>query len=217
MRTLVISDFHAPFGHPGAVDFLSKLRREVKPDEVVCIGDEHDAHGWSRHQRSPDAPGQREELELARKQLAPLYKLFPKVKVCRSNHGERSFKAAARAGLPAEFIRSSKDVLAAPSGWDWAFEWLVDGVVYAHGEGVSGKDGAMKLAERNRCSTVIGHLHSNGGIAYSAGAHDMIWAMAVGCLIDVSSIAFEYAKHGKRPVLGTGYVIDGVPYFEPLR
>ncbi len=199
MRVLVISDFHAPFNNPAAADFLSELKREVKPHEVICIGDEYDAHGWSRHDRSPEAPGQADELEEARTQLRALYKLFPVVKVCRSNHGERAIKAAARSGLPSEFLRSAKDVLEAPKGWSWAREWIVDGVMYVHGEGVSGQDGAMKMAQRNRCSTVMGHLHANAGVKYSTGPRDVIWALAVGCLIDPGSLAFEYARHSSRP------------------
>lgn len=217
MRTLVIPDFHAPFNHKGAVEFLLQLKEEYEPDEVVCIGDEIDQHNWGRHGRHADLPGGNEEIAKAIEQLQPLFEEFPDVKVCRSNHGDRAFKAAGRQNMPSRLVRTVKEVLDAPDGWVWAPEWIVDDVLYCHGEGVSGPNGASTMATRNLCSTVIGHLHAFGGVQWLAGPRKSIFAANTGCLIDPKSPAFEYYKGPKRPVLGAMVVLDRVPHFIPLR
>jgi len=120
MKVLVISDLHAPFVHTSAIDFLSDLNRDLRPDRIVCIGDEIDAHGWSRHGRHPDTPGQGDELRQAKLVLAPLFTLFPRAAVCNSNHAARVYRIAARAGLPEAAIKSPKQLIGAPRGWKWA-------------------------------------------------------------------------------------------------
>lgn len=219
MRILAISDLHAPFNHPAALDFLADVRREVKPHVVVCVGDEIDAHGWSRHDRHPDAPGQGEELKQATAVLKALYKLIgPKCLVCTSNHQQRHLKKHIRAGLPSAFMKDYADVIEAPKGWRWADRHIVDGNAFIHGEGYGGPGSAMTAAVKHRRPTVIGHVHSWAGIAYHCNGLDTIWGMNVGCLVDPDSIGMQYAAKGQNmQVLGTGAVIDGVPALFPLK
>lgn len=217
MRGLTISDLHSPFNHRDAIDFLRDVAKWVKPDFVVCMGDEIDAHGWSRHERNPDAPGQGDELKQAIKTLQQLYKLFPKTKVCKSNHTMRAYRKAIRSGIPAAYLRDTRDVLEAPVGWVWADTWMIDGVMYKHGEGYSGRNAALDAAMKNRCNAVIGHVHSWAGIQYHANESSTIWGMNVGCLVDSDSLAMAYAReYPNKQVIGTGVVIDGVPSFIPM-
>jgi predicted phosphodiesterase len=218
MRTLCISDLHCPFHHPGALDFLSDLRREIKPQVVVCLGDEIDGHGWGRWARNPDAPGQGDELAMSRKALQTFYKAFPVVKVCYGNHTLRAYKTGQRAGLPRAFLRSPGEVLEAPDGWRWADKWVVDGVAYMHGDGYSGQNAALNAACKLRHNVVIGHIHAWAGVQYHTGEFSQVWGMNAGCMVDRDAIAMEYAKYSpNKQTLGTGYVIDGVPYFRPMR
>lgn len=39
-RILFISDLHAPYNHPDALDFLSDLNTKYKPTRVISLGDE---------------------------------------------------------------------------------------------------------------------------------------------------------------------------------
>ena len=43
------------------------------------------------------------------------------------------------------------------------------------------------------------------------------WAMQVGCFVDFKSLAFSYANVNiKRPVIGTGLIIDSQPVLAPM-
>ena len=226
MNILVIPDLHCPWHHPHAFDFLRDLARHYSPDEVVCVGDEVDCHRWSSHPQDPDMPGPGDEIGRARQALKPLYKLFPKVKVCESNHAIRPFRKASEAFLPAHFLRLWRDILEAPKGWEWRLRWLVRArfdahtppdVVFIHGDGFSGENGAKKAAQHYRRCVVMGHIHSFAGVNYLWGPYDRIWAMNVGCLIDPEAPAFSYGKHmARRPTLGAGVIVDGVPQFVPM-
>lgn len=217
MNILTISDLHCPWRHPDAVDFLRDLARQIKPDRVICIGDEIDAHAWSRFPRNPKSPGPAEEIRLAVRSLQDLYKLFPCVQVCHSNHTIRPYKRAAEIAIPEEFFRSIASVLEAPPGWTW-HEWIeIEDVLFLHGEGYTGQNGAVKAAQQHRSKVVMGHIHAWGGVTHLTGRFDRIWAMNVGCLIDIEAFAFEYGKNmAVRPTLGTGVILDGIPQFVPL-
>lgn len=216
-RVLVIPDLHAPYQHPAAFDFLSDVAKRNRPETVVCIGDEIDAHSLSRYPKDPDGHSAGTELDKARAVLKTLFKLFPRVKCCRSNHTERPFRAAFAAGLPKGCLRPLGEILEAPKGWEWADSWDVNGVHYVHGEGFSGARAALTAAERFRVSTVIGHVHTYAGVQYSASPKDRIFGLNVGCLVDAKAFAFAYAKHSaNKPTLGCGLVDGTVPVWIPL-
>ena len=59
-------------------------------------------------------------------------------------------------------------------------------------------------------------MHSFAGVQYS-NTGTTVWGMNAGCLIDIDAYAFEYGKHHpKKPVIGTGIIIDGIPQFIPM-
>lgn len=142
--------------------------------------------------------------------LKKLYKLFPNVKVTTSNHTSRPFRKAFEHGIPKAFIRDYRDFMSAPKGWEWKDEWEIDGVLYVHGEAFSGQNAALTAAKEHRQSVVIGHIHSFGGVSYTASRNDLIFGLNVGCLIDVPAYAFRYGRHfPKKPTIGCGVVLDG--------
>jgi hypothetical protein len=216
---LVISDTQAPFEHPQYLEFLEFIQNKWKCNEWVHIGDEVDFHALSDWDSDPDGYSVGHELEAAVRSLKRLYKVFPKMKVCISNHTFRPFKRAFKSGLPRKMIKDYKEFLDAPDGWYWAEFWDIDNVIYEHGEAFSGKDAPHKAASGNMRSTVFGHLHSHAGIQYiQRPGNDLIFGMNVGCLIDDNAYAFRYNKKQKqRPILSCGVVIDGVPYLEPMK
>lgn len=213
----MISDLHAPFHHPHALDFLRDIGRELKPDSVICSGDEVDCHNFARWPRAADAVGPNEEVEGARQTLRALSKIYPRLTVVESNHTWRPWRRAAVAGLLPSMMRSRQQVFDTPADWLWVQAACVDGVTFIHGEGFAGDRAAIDAAKTYHRNVVIGHVHSHAGIKYASGPTSQIFGMNVGCLIDPSSPAFDYGRtYRHKPVLGCGIVVDGVPAFVPL-
>lgn len=219
MRILIIPDTHAPYSHPDALDFLADLAKEIKPQEVVHLGDEADFHSFSTHPREPECYGPDDELRLAGEFIKDLGKLFPRMKLCYSNHVARLQKAAARSNLPSRTLKPWRDIINAPRGWQWAAEWR-NGLGFRafHGDGYLGK-GAIEAAVVDSGSHVVfGHLHSIASVEYYRRAGWQHWGMCAGCLVDPDSPAMRYAgTHRKKPVLGAAAVVDGVPWFRGMR
>lgn len=214
---LAISDLHIPFHHQDAFLFLAAIKKKYKPTEAISLGDLEDWHSISMHDHDPDGLSAGHELEAIRRNVKKLAALFPKLKICTSNHGMLPLRRAFKFGLPSDVIKSSRDILQAPSTWTWADQWEVDGVIYEHGDPFTGQSAALKAAEQNMQSTVIGHVHSFAGIQYSANSKHLIFGFNTGCLIDRNTYAFEYAKKIKRkPILGCGVIQAGIPVFVPM-
>ena len=217
-RILVISDTHFPYQHPDTVAFLREIQSHYKPDRVVHIGDEVDGHGISFHPSDPDLLSPGDELHLAIERLQPLYKLFPKVDLVESNHGSLVYRKGKVHGLPRNVFKSYKEVLRAPKGWNWHFDLTLkmsDGnhVYFCHGKNAS----PGKLSESMGMSVVQGHYHEKFGIHYWANPLGLFWEMRVGCLINDDSMAFAYNNTNlKRPIIGTGIIIDGHPRLIPM-
>ncbi len=216
-RVLIISDTQIPFQHKDYLAFLKAVAKKYKTEETVHIGDEVDFGGLGEWDKDPDGFSAGHELKEALKELQKLYKAFPKVKACTSNHTARPFRRAFKYGIPKAFIRDYSEFLEAPKGWQWRESWIIDEVQYEHGEGFSGRQGAIKAAEQNMRSTVIGHIHSHAGIQYVANPRYLIFGFNVGCLIDNKSYAFAYNKKFKaKPIISCGVVINGVPLLVPM-
>jgi metallophosphoesterase superfamily enzyme len=217
MRTLVISDLHAPYHHPAALAFLRSVRRLYRTDSVVCIGDLIDGHNWGRWGKATAADSAARELDRAKRSLRPFFSAFPSAHVTTGNHDSRAAKRLEEAGVPAEFARPIGDVLGCPPGWVWSDEHTADGVTYFHGDGYNGAQASRRAASDVRGNAVIGHLHTNAGVDYISTNRGYVWGMSVGCLIDPRSPVFNYGRHHRaKPMIGCGVVIDGVPTFVPM-
>jgi len=122
------------------------------------------------------------------------YKTFPDVDVMIGNHSALPHRKATSAGIPKRYLRTYEEIWSAPSGWRWHTEIEIDHVRYIHGVGSSGKNAALNRAIASRQSTVIGHVHSWGGVQYHASINDIIFGLNVGCGIDTAAYAFEYGR-----------------------
>jgi len=220
---LAISDTQIPFEHKDALDFACHIRKIFAPDPknveitYVHVGDEVDQHTLGKYCADPNGRSGGDELKEAIHHLKDWYREFPSMHVCESNHTYRIYKKAFGAGIPQEFIRSIQEVYEAPDKWNWAEQWIIDNILFEHGEYVSGKTAALQAAMENRISTVIGHQHTWGGVVYSNSIVNQIFGLNTGCLIDVDLYAFKYGrKFRKKPTLGMGVIFNGVPMFVPM-
>jgi predicted phosphodiesterase len=206
----IIGDTHEPFCHPEYRDFCYEVFNKFGCSTIVNIGDEVDNHAISYHETDPDGHSAGKEADLAQENLNKWYKTFPDVKVCIGNHTALIERQAKTAGMPKKFVKTYEEAWEAPNGWKWALQWEIDNVIYTHGTGSQGQVGAINRAKDNRQSTVIGHIHSFGGVLYSASDKDLIFGLNVGCGIDINAYAMEYGRpFAKRPTLGCGVVLGG--------
>lgn len=185
---------------------------------VVQLGDLNDQHTLGRFDPEPDARGTCEELEAARDFNKKLAKLFQHMTITLGNHDTRVIKRMKKVGIPSAFYKDLAEVYGAPASWKYTDEITINGIRFFHGDGFSGPSAALKAAELYRQSVMIGHVHAAAGVAYSTGTKDSIWGACSGCLVDNAALAFAYGKTCvRKPVLGASVVVDGVPYFIPMR
>lgn len=214
MRVLYVGDIHEPCSHPGYRRFCLDLRDQWKCDEVVFIGDIPDHHAISFHAARPDMPGPKDEYELTLQGIQKWYRAFPKARVTLGNHDRRVVRLAETVHIPAQFIREYSDLWRTP-GWKWVEETIIDDVHASHGEGCGGLHPAYNQMQKMLMSSVIGHVHTAGGVAWLANPTRRMFGMDTGCGIDERALAFAYGKHFKRrSIIGAGVVIDGIPHHQ---
>jgi hypothetical protein len=221
MRILCIPDLHEPYAHPAAADFIRRQLRDFTPDAVVLLGDEIDSHAMSRWPADPDILNAGAEITLARHRLqalARMLKPYPRVYVCASNHAARVATKAVRAGLSRQVLRGVPELFAWPANWKLARRWVLDGILFKHGEEIAATAAAL---ERSMylygTALVVGHCHSRAEIIWTKANGRRRFAMRCGCLLNPLSRAFGYAAESCfQPVLGCGRITHGVPGFIPL-
>ncbi len=214
---LVISDLHTPYAHPDTLAFLSALKAKYSFTDVICIGDEADFHDASFHDSDPDLDSAGIELEKAIKSLKPIYKLFPSCTVIESNHGSMLLRKALVGKIPRKAIKSYNDILEAPKGWKWVFEFTLKtplGPVYfCHGK----SSAAGRLASQYGMSCVQGHYHEKAQITYISTPEKLMFDAHTGCLADDKSLALGYNKiNPKRPIVSVIIIINGIPQIVPM-
>lgn len=194
-----------------------EVRDKFKPDIVVNVGDEVDNCALSRYPKDPNGESAGTELVRTRKVLERFSAEFPSVFLCESNHRQRLYKRAYEAGIPAEYLADVHEYLGVPDGWQWAFQWKFDGIVFEHGDRAnSSLSAGDKLVDANHASTVFGHHSGRAGITYRHLAGKSLWSMNVGCLVDENGYGMNYLKMSRtKPVLSCGVIIDGVPMLIP--
>ena len=211
MKTLIVGDIHNPVAHPAYLPFCQSLQEEYQCDDVMFIGDVVDWHAISFHSKHPEAPGPKDEHELAYEAIQRWATAFPRARVCIGNHDARVIRTAEEAGIPSKFIRNFAETWGTP-GWDWQNDFVLDDVYYFHGTGTSGIHPAFNSMCKQLMSVVQGHIHSAGGIKWRANPQRRVFGMDVGCGIDDRAYAFAYGRDQKiRSILSAAVVLDGVP------
>lgn len=217
-KVLVIPDIHAPFMIINGAEFAYEIYKKERCTQVVFLGDIFENHRISRHPKSPEAMGGKEEYRKALKELVKLYKMFPKVKACIGNHDERYYRGLGDLGYCEEMMKTLPELAQSPTGWDWKLRHVIDKVLYIHGTAYSGETPQKTAMEKNAMSVVLGHIHTAAGIIWKATPNQLMFGMACGCLMDAESYAADYAKlQDKKPIVGVGIVEDGIlPKYFPM-
>lgn len=217
-RILFISDMHIPYHHVDTIAFLKHLKAKYNPTRVICLGDELDKHALSYHDSDPDLPSAGDELKKSLPVIQELFEIFPTMDIIESNHGSLVWRKAKTFGIPKHYIKSYNDVLGVDGGWKWSFDLTVNlpngQKCYVHHGKTSN---VIQLSQQMGMCAVQGHFHESFKIDYWGNPTGLYWGMQCGCLIDDDTMAFNYNNVNiKRPIIGTGLVIDSMPVLEPM-
>jgi len=217
-NVLIIADTHFPFEHRNYLEFCKEIQNRCKCGTVVHIGDLVDNHSISYHEHDPNGWAPLHEMEETDKHLKPWFKAFPKLKLCRGNHDALVDRKGKTVGLPRRAFKPFRDIWNLPKDWIDGFEFDINGVLYKHGTGMSGRYAHVMAAERARQSTVIGHVHSSLGVEWIVSSKDAIFGMQVGCGVDRKKYAFAYGKDfPRKPILGAGITTDNGEHAQTFR
>lgn len=215
---LLFGDTHFPYHHEDTFRFLKSIKKKYRPNVIFHMGDEVDNHAISFHDTEPELPGAGDELEQAIKCMKKLYKLFPVCDVLNSNHGSLVLRRGKNAKLLEKMMRTPKEILEAPKGWNWHNEIYFkmknnESLYLCHGR----KKNSFRYAEDKRMCVAQGHYHQDSMVKVDHSNVRTLWGASVGCLVDNESRAFNYNKvWNKDPVLSCVIVINGMPKLIPM-
>ncbi len=216
-NTLIISDCHFPYQHKDTFKFLKAANEAYGCEQHKHTGDVVDNHTSSYHEIEWGSLGAKEEHKRAYKAVQKLSELFPTMDVVLGNHDALPKRKAKTAGIPEARLRSYNDVYDTKWVWRDKFYFPVSNgtsCLLVHTMGTN----TLLNAQRHSHHSIQGHHHGKFGIEYFADTEVLRWSMTVGCLIDPSSPAFNYASGAtvNRPILGCGAIIEDSPILIPM-
>jgi hypothetical protein len=75
----------------------------------------------------------------------------------------------------------------------------------------------LRVSQAMGMSVASGHLHEKFEVRYWGNSLGLYFGMSVGCMIDDDSVAYAYNKINlKRPIVGHGLIINGIPQLLPM-
>jgi hypothetical protein len=214
-NTLTFSCTHSPFIKKGFLQHCIETYEKYNCTEVVHLGDLMDNHYSSFHISDPDGYGAKEEFRRSIKALHPWYVAFPNMKICIGNHDAIPQRKAFDAQISTVWVKTVEEVFDNNHFWCWEFadSWDLNGVQYVHGMGQKAKQRMMNEGQ----SVVQGHYHSESHINYHVTPKDILFAMQLGCGVDIKSYSMAYGKHFKKPIINCGVVFDDtMPLIVPM-
>lgn len=210
---------HFPFNHPRYLEWCEGVVDEYNCETIVCLGDMFDNHAISYHEIDPNGYSAKEEFKRAKREAAKWSEVFPNMIITEGNHDMLIKRKAKTHGLPEVCFKTHNEIWDLPDTWTWHDRVVMDGVVYHHGTGKSGKYMHINWATENMMNSVTGHGHSNAGVGFQASQYGLLWGVGAGCGIDVKSYAMAYGKDfGKRPLIGGAVIKDNgtIPMWLPM-
>ena len=205
---LIVSDIQAPL-HDGAVlDNVLAFAKDLKPDRLVNVGDDWDAHEVSQYSRGR-AGEYAGTLQAGLDVVASIHARFREAvgdipyDLSRSNHGDRLRKYLAQYAPALSSLRSLDiEELAGYKAAGIAYHSepfeVAPGWVACHGdEGslsqIAGRTASL-LSAKWGVSVVCGHTHRAGLVPTSSGFAGRVtstrWGFEVGHLMDVSQATY---------------------------
>ena len=202
-RVLIIPDLHEPFCLSDFRPFCKSIYEKYGCNKVVFIGDIIDNHYSSYHESDPDGDSAGQELNEAIEAIKKWNADFPEAWVTIGNHDRIPDRRAYTAGLAGRWIKTIDEGLNT-HGWIYGEQFVFNDVLYCHGENKQ----ARARARDDVTSVVQGHWHTKGYIEYFVGRNIKMFAMQVGCGINIKAYSMAYAKHFKKPHICCAVVLE---------
>ena len=194
------------------------IKSKFNPDRVISVGDEIDGHAMSFHEHNPDLLSPGAELEKAIEHLKPIMAMFPEMDIAESNHGSMVYRKGVFHGIPRHVFKSYGDILGAPKTWKWKthITLKMSNGMYLYVCHSKGGD-VLRVSQAMGMSVVQGHHHEKFEVRYWANSIGLYFGMFVGCMIDDDALCYNYNKINlKRPLIGVGMILDGIPQLIPM-
>lgn len=209
MPMLFFTDPHTPYQIDGWLDFITYNYKKFGCKSIMCGGDLYDNHAISYHEHDPDLQSASDEMKKAFNATQKLFKLYPNIKLLYGNHDLLIARKIKSAGLPSNVMKPYKQIWGIPETAEIDFEFEIDGILFRHGDGSAGKDGAINTAVQEMRSFIQGHTHTYGGVKHHKTSGGYIFGANGGSLCDEHSRAMAYGKYFvKRPTPGCIIIYD---------
>ena len=206
---MFFTDPHLPYALDGWLDFITYNYNKYGCRSIMCGGDLFDNHAISYHENDPDLSGANDEMDKATDETRNLFKQYPYIKLLYGNHDRLIERKIQTAGLPSRVMKPYKDIWGIPDSVEIDIEFEYNDILFRHGEGSTGKDGAINTAIQEMKTFVQGHTHSFGGVKHHRTSGGYIFGANGGALCDEHSRAMAYGKHlVKRPTYGCLIIYD---------
>jgi len=216
MKILLLGDIHFPAANWPALKKIARFNETYQADLVIQMGDLIDAKAWSSYAKHPEDDSPQLEFDKALKDCQKLAKLFPKMVVLVGNHEARVEARVLEARIPKQLVKGIHEVVDIP-GWKFHLSddpFVADNIGFIHGD--QGAGTIMQKANKLGMSLCCGHTHK-ASLTYATTFNKQIFAMEVGCLVEVKNAAFKYAsKSLSQSWVGFAVIENGVPILYPL-
>lgn len=233
MKWVVLSDIQVPDHDQRAVDLVTRFIKAVKPDGLLCVGDECDQpepSRWNKGMAGEYAGTLQKNIDLTHKVLAGFRRALGEGKpfhLMRSNHTDR-IDTYVRRYAPALHGLRDLEYTKLVRLDELSIEWhskpfsFAPGWLLAHGDEGSlsrvAASTAMALSRKWNYSVVCGHTHRLGlqheHRALNGRITRYMWGMEVGCLMSMRKADYLGPGMSANWTLGIGVIDNGVP--EPL-
>lgn len=222
-RILVFGDMHMPYQDKRMTSFLLELKKDFRPDRVICVGDIVDFYASSRYPKDPDHPDSLiKEINKVRKAVGRLGRMFKSMDLLMGNHDDRMALRCGGAGIPSALMMNFGEIIGAPASWnilqsdtnlDVKVNSTKETITFAHNRGIN----THLIAQRLGRTFVAGHQHTKAQVIGYNNGERTIFGCNSPCLISNTGSPFSYgARLNINPIKGALLIEEGVPRLEML-
>lgn len=195
------------------IDSLTKDSAQEMLDEIQKLPPEYQGPLLEKLNRIISEPTTNDEILLAQRELKKFEQLFGTVLYILGNHDDRFLRRLNSPLAPQKLLDFIG--LSAPC---WKIGPYFYGIVTSGGETFrlehprsAAQNTALRLADKNECSAIVGHDHYQDFKWSSSGKH---YAIHAGCTCDETRMPYASQRSTNRPahVLGAVVLREGVPY-----